>query len=275
MHAILERLQHSATLRSLVTNGETAILMAAGFGVLMFLIERAAGAETRQYRTRWFWQDIAYWVVNGTGIFRLLSATMLLTLLQRAIPTLQSHLIDGWPGWARYAVYWGGYDFLFYWVHRWQHSNRWLWAFHATHHAQEEMSYATTARSHPVEQWCYSVLIFLPLLALGAAPTVWLPLQLTQQFLFVMTHCRLDWRFGPLNKVVVSPTFHSVHHSLKPEHHDRNFSGIFSFWDYLFGTAVDVPHREKVYGLRDVKMPTLWSSLFTPFKMLRKPTRIH
>jgi len=56
-------------------------------------------------------------------------------------------------------------------------------------------------------------------------------------------HSHLPWRFGPLYYVFASPMFHSVHHSVSAEHHDRNFGGILSIWDFLFGTAVTAAQR--------------------------------
>ena len=83
-----------------------------------------------------------------------------------------------------------------------------------------------------------------------------------------MQHSEVRTRFGPLYKIVVSPTFHSFHQSLRPEHHDRNFGRILSLWDFVFGTAVDEKERAHEYGLAEVEMPTLMSTLLVPFKTI-------
>jgi sterol desaturase/sphingolipid hydroxylase (fatty acid hydroxylase superfamily) len=51
------------------------------------------------------------------------------------------------------------------------------------------------------------------------------------------THAQLHWEFGPLRYLLVSPVFHSIHHSLARDSADTNFGAVFSCWDYLFGTA--------------------------------------
>lgn len=40
--------------------------------------------------------------------------------------------------------------------------------------------------------------------------------------------------------MVVTPQFHRVHHSIEPEHQDRNFGVVLSVWDRIFGTM----HRD-------------------------------
>jgi sterol desaturase/sphingolipid hydroxylase (fatty acid hydroxylase superfamily) len=86
-----------------------------------------------------------------------------------------------------------------------------------------------------------------------------------------LQHAQLDWRFGPLYRVVVSPVFHSIHHSAEPRHHNRNYSAMFSIWDYLFGTAAVSATRPRVYGVEGLAMAeSLPAQLFTPFRMLAR-----
>jgi len=70
---------------------------------------------------------------------------------------------------------------------------------------------------------------------------------------------------------VVSPVFHSIHHSVEPRHHNRNYSAMFSVWDYLFGTAAATATRPRVYGVEGLAMTeSLLAQLFTPFRMLAR-----
>jgi hypothetical protein len=60
---------------------------------------------------------------------------------------------------------------------------------------------------------------------------------------------------GFLEKIIVTPSHHRVHHAINKEYLDKNLSQIFIFWDKLFGTyqeeLKDVP---PVYGItRPVK----------------------
>jgi sterol desaturase/sphingolipid hydroxylase (fatty acid hydroxylase superfamily) len=46
----------------------------------------------------------------------------------------------------------------------------------------------------------------------------------------------VNWDFGPLRYVIATPVFHRWHHSKDREAWDKNFAGLFVFWDILFGT---------------------------------------
>jgi hypothetical protein len=49
---------------------------------------------------------------------------------------------------------------------------------------------------------------------------------------------------------VCSPAQHQIHHSTDPRHHDRNFGGLLSLWDWLFGTLVTARTRQSItFGL--------------------------
>jgi sterol desaturase/sphingolipid hydroxylase (fatty acid hydroxylase superfamily) len=88
-------------------------------------------------------------------------------------------------------------------------------------------------------------------------------------------HTQISWRLGPMYRVFMTPTFHSYHHSTDPQHHNKNFSGgVFSFWDYIFGTAVkDTQTPPGRLGLENLHMGSLWSMLVMPFQLLLMPSR--
>jgi len=60
-------------------------------------------------------------------------------------------------------------------------------------------------------------------------------------------HTRAIGRMGPLEWVLNTPSHHRVHHGIDPEYLDKNYAGIFIFWDRLFGTF-EPERREPVYG---------------------------
>jgi sterol desaturase/sphingolipid hydroxylase (fatty acid hydroxylase superfamily) len=54
-----------------------------------------------------------------------------------------------------------------------------------------------------------------------------------------------NWRFKNRNlerwleKIIITPASHHIHHSTAREHLNRNFGSKFSIWDRMFGTYVD------------------------------------
>ena len=53
-------------------------------------------------------------------------------------------------------------DFLFYWIHRAEHTIRFLWAVHVTHHSSEKFNFTVGIRSSVMEP-LYRFVYFIPL----------------------------------------------------------------------------------------------------------------
>jgi hypothetical protein len=55
---------------------------------------------------------------------------------------------------------------------------------------------------------------------------------------------------GFLEKIIVTPSHHRVHHAINPEYIDKNYGQIFIFWDKLFGSyQPELPNVKPVYGI--------------------------
>jgi sterol desaturase/sphingolipid hydroxylase (fatty acid hydroxylase superfamily) len=249
--------------------GFAAGLMFLGFFfVCVRVLERAHGVPLRHYRTKGFFHDVLFNLYVGSGLSRFIVPVTLMTVLHDRLSFLNLGLTDDLPLPAKLAVWVLCGDLLNYWIHRAKHHFRFLWAFHATHHSQEHLTFATFARSHPLEDFAGQLAQVLLMITLGANPMVFV-LYLVLASLTKLAHTQVPWRFGPLYRVVVSPVFHSYHHSREPAHHDRNFSTLFSFWDYLFGTAVpDDSPRPTRYGIAEMRSDSLVDALFGPFRLL-------
>jgi sterol desaturase/sphingolipid hydroxylase (fatty acid hydroxylase superfamily) len=69
-----------------------------------------------------------------------------------------------------------------------------------------------------------------------------------------------------LGRIVVTPAFHAVHHSIDRVQHDSNFGTILSIWDRLLGTAMAAePLHFGVADLGDPRYQRLPGMLLTPF----------
>jgi len=73
-----------------------------------------------------------------------------------------------------------------------------------------------------------------------------------------------DGRLGVLNRLVLTPSHHRVHHSRNPLYIDTNFGNPLNVWDRVFGTWQD-EHRETPpeYGItRAMKPGSFWDFYF-------------
>lgn len=127
-------------------------------------------------------------------------------------------------------------DFYGYWSHRLSHQINFLWNKHAIHHSSEEFNLACALRQ-PISSFVnLFTFLLIPAAFLGVPAkviAVTLPIHLFLQFWYHTKHIK---KIGFLEKILVSPSHHRVHHAINPEYMDKNHSQIFIFWDKLFGT---------------------------------------
>ena len=234
------------------------------FFAVLYLIEWKAGRDISRYRSRSFVTDLAYRV--WFSVYTVILYTPVTEAVAARWPEPALHALNGAPLWIGIPAYLLAFDFLSYWIHRAQHSRIW-WRFHRVHHSQEQMSFATGYRNHPLDQLLAHTVTFVPLMILGAPAVAWLPYSLAMAFLDATHHADLEWRWHPVRKVLVSPVFHAAHHSTDPQYYDTNFGGIFSFWDFAFGTASDVSERPEVTGVVGWQVKeSFWAHLWSPFR---------
>lgn len=153
-------------------------------------------------------------------------------------------------------------------LHRAMHRSPWLWAFHRVHHAAEVLTPFTLYRTHPVESvlnqgraavglgvvtgvgaWLFGPsLRAWEVLGVDAVGFVW------TLFGANLRHSHVWLSYGPrIERWLMSPAQHQVHHSADPRHHDKNFGEVLSLWDRLAGslhvtTSTPEPLR---FGLPD------------------------
>lgn len=150
-----------------------------------------------------------------------------------------------------------GVDLGYYAWHRASHRVGLLWAVHAVHHQSEEYNLSVALRQPWLESFT-APFFYLPLAVLGFPPIMYLAGVTIDTLYQFWIHTRTVGRLGPLEWVLNTPSHHRVHHGIDPEYVDRNYGGIFIFWDRLFGTFRR-EGREPVYGT--VKALHTWSPL--------------
>jgi len=142
------------------------------------------------------------------------------------------------------------YDFLYYWWHRWNHTFAWLWRFHKVHHVDTHLDVTTGLRFH-LGELLVSVIIklfWVVILGPSASMLILFELFITAAALFHHTNFDLgDIWDQRLRKIVVTPRYHTAHHTVAPQSREANFGTLFSCWDRLFGSYVPVDRRDLVH----------------------------
>lgn len=138
-------------------------------------------------------------------------------------------------------------DFCYYWFHRMHHRVRMLWCTHVNHHSSEHFNFAVALRQ-PWTEPVTAPWFWLALPLLGFHPLMVLTQQAINLLYQFFVHTQLVRELGWYERIFNTPSHHRVHHGTNPQYLDKNYGGIFIFWDRLFGTFE--PEREPVkFGL--------------------------
>jgi len=144
-----------------------------------------------------------------------------------------------WPLWWEMLLGVVLLDLVIYAQHVAFHHVPLLWRMHRMHHADPDLDVTTGVRFHPFE-FAISMGIKVGavfLLGASAAAVILFEVLLNATAMFNHGNMRLPARADRfLRLLLVTPDFHSVHHSVERAEHNRNFGFNLPWWDYLFGT---------------------------------------
>jgi sterol desaturase/sphingolipid hydroxylase (fatty acid hydroxylase superfamily) len=158
-------------------------------------------------------------------------------------------------------------DLYSYWTHRLSHTVPILWAMHSLHHSAEALTFITGARHLWLETAV--TIAFFPLVAVLLRT----PSEVVTTALFLgflpngCAHLNVRLHLGRFSTWINSPQWHRIHHSIQPEHFDKNFAAVFPIWDVIFGTAW-VPGKDKFpkAGLVPSERPGVIAGMIWPFR---------
>jgi sterol desaturase/sphingolipid hydroxylase (fatty acid hydroxylase superfamily) len=231
----------------------TVAIMAIGLAVL-FVMDIDAVAATA---SRWVGKSLHFPLVSPNLNFITVGVSWIDSALQIALTVILILL---------------AHDAWFYFSHRLEHRFPALWAFHKVHHSEERMNIMTSGRDHFLQSIWRSFFSFLTIgllidldfkQALVSASVALAVLGHWSMFYHSSIRIELPW----LDKLLVTPQVHRIHHSKLKEHQDKNFADMFPIFDIIGGTYCapkrgEFPDTGLTSGERH---PNIWSALWAPF----------
>jgi sterol desaturase/sphingolipid hydroxylase (fatty acid hydroxylase superfamily) len=167
-------------------------------------------------------------------------------------------------------------DLTFYYWHLANHKFSFLWRFHNVHHIDRDLDVSTAFRFHFGEVALSAGFRVVQIAVIGVSPVTFALYELVFQAntLFHHSNVRLPIaveRF--LNRFLVTPRMHGVHHSEVQCENNSNFSVVFPWWDRFHRTLrLNVPQSQIVIGIAGYAAAAdnqLTSALMMPFKRQR------
>jgi len=185
----------------------------------------------------WFYQSYGLWI--GAGIIYELAF-----LLRGLLPHPWTLFVMRQPFGLQATAALLMAEVWVYVAHRAAHRSPFLWKFHRVHHTLVDMTWSASSRQHPVDFLLIIVGANLPAVILGIDLRSIALFVILERLYTVMLHSNLKLDWGPLTKIVASPSLHRLHHS--PTCGGKNYAGILSLLDVLGKTyepPTDAPSR--------------------------------
>ena len=168
-----------------------------------------------------------------------------------------------------------------YLAHLVEHKVRPLWMVHLVHHSDHKVDTTTANRHHPIESVIRFIFTLIGVFLVGTPIAIVMLYQSCSLVLTQFNHAniklprKLD---KALSYIICSPDMHKVHHHNLLPYTDSNYGNIFSIWDRLLGTYMELDREKIVYGVDtfpdEEKNSSLKELLKQPFQGYRKPTNL-
>jgi ornithine lipid hydroxylase len=226
----------------------TAVLYAA-----MVVLERVFSYSRRVSQQHMIWRDLISTAVETFIAGAILGAIVLPVLHYFPNAFLGRRFIFGLsnqlgPMWLQVLMVFLLISFFSYWVHRFEHTNAFMWKLHGYHHSVTNLQISNVLVSNPFEWAIRNVMGGLILSIVGFNP---IAVVIAGGFNIYgdFSHCGGDLKGGWLNYFFNTPEVHRWHHSTEfPDdpkfRYGCNYGVGVSFWDILFGTFY-LPKDEK------------------------------
>jgi sterol desaturase/sphingolipid hydroxylase (fatty acid hydroxylase superfamily) len=168
-------------------------------------------------------------------------------------------------------------DLTFYWWHIANHRILFLWRFHNVHHIDPNLDVSTGFRFHFGEVAMSAVFRAVQVAAIGISAPAFAAYEIVFQAntLFHHSNLRLPIQFERwLNKLLVTPRMHGIHHSQIQRETNSNYGVVFPWWDRLHRTlGLNVPQSEIKIGVPGYSQPednSFMNALLMPFRKQRQ-----
>ena len=227
-------------------------LAAIGVGALLLMVlERVIPYNKGQkFLREGFFDDFAMYTIAQNYVLSIVIFSIIIARVDTIGGFSRLQLIAHWPLAVQVAFFVVTHDLYIYWMHRWQHRNKYMWRLHEAHHSPTSVDWLSGSRSHLMEILINQTVEFAPIVLLGASPAV-IPIKGAISAVWGMyIHANLNVRTGRLQWIINGPEMHRWHHA-KGKGMGANFSTKLAIWDWMFGTAyLPIGQRAGNYGVR-------------------------
>ena len=234
-------LERRDALGSTMASGWAELAAPALIGLVLIVLacEQIWPAERRRALARGHVHDACFFLVYAAAVVPLMTllGVGFASVLGAHAQWIEAPWTASWPRWVVVAVTLVAMDACNWLAHWADHRIDTLWRFHAVHHSQEELSVLTSFRAHPLVHTTGFLMATVPVVALTGDHALAAVLITAYVCLGTLPHANVRWSFGPVGKIIVSPAYHRIHHSIDGPI-GANLGIVLTVWDVLARRAV-------------------------------------
>jgi sterol desaturase/sphingolipid hydroxylase (fatty acid hydroxylase superfamily) len=241
------------------------------FAAIIFIVLERLFPYTKDQKIlrEGFFDDLALYTIAQSYILSIIIFSLIINYIDKTTGLSRLSIFARVPIWIQLVFFTITHDIYIYFMHRWQHSNKWLWRIHEAHHSPKKVDWLSGSRSHALEILINQTIEFAPIILLGSPPEVIAYKGVISAIWGMYIHSNLDVKTGWLQKIINGPEMHRWHHSTG-KGRNRNFATKFAIWDWLFGTAYLPEGKPDVYGLKTYFPPHYINQTLYAFRSFKK-----
>jgi len=168
------------------------------------------------------------------------------------------------------------WEFSHFIYHYLGHKVRLFWCLHSTHHAPQTMNLSVTYAHFFLEAPYADVIRTTICILMGVNPPLLFIIMFIDgtwgAFIHVGENILKSGKLGFLERIILTPSHHRVHHARNPLYMDTNFCNLLNVWDKAFGTYQPVNDEVPMeYGItRKMNPNSFWDVYFGEIACLCK-----
>jgi len=251
-----------------------SMIIIVGFSILFIILERIFPYNRGQRVFReGFFNDLALYSIAQSYILGIIIFSYIIQTIDDTTGLSRLHLFTDVPIWIQLIFFTITHDLYIYWMHRWQHKNKFLWRIHEAHHSPKKVDWLSGSRSHAIEILINQTVEFLPIVLLGSPVAVVAYKAAISAVWGMYIHSNLNVNTGKLQKIINGPEMHRWHHSTG-KGRNRNFATKLAIWDWLFNTAYFPGYKSEEYGLKTFFPANYIMQTFYAFRSFKKKKKL-
>jgi sterol desaturase/sphingolipid hydroxylase (fatty acid hydroxylase superfamily) len=214
--------------------------------VVMLTLERIWTYRHAVSQRHMIWRDLISTAMQSFFLAAIVAAVVLPILHYGPATFLGRRILFGLsdqlgPLWVQVITAFLLSSLWHYWVHRFEHTNDFLWKLHGYHHSVTNVQYSNILVSNPLDYTFRNILGGLVLSLIGFNPVAVVIAGSLSLGYGGFSHSSTDAKGGWLNYIFNGPEVHRWHHATAyPDdpkfRYGCNFGVSDTFWDILFGT---------------------------------------